>query len=75
YSRSLIIDTLKHMPLRNLKGILPPLVKSLGMVECDLEQKTQIADILSRYGDATLLQPLLASAANSKTVVRKLSIS
>jgi len=75
YSRSLIIDTLKHMPLRNLKGILPPLVKSLDMAECDLEQKTQIAEVLSRYGDATLLQPLLASAANSETMVRKLSIS
>lgn len=75
YSRSLLIDTLKDMPLGNLKSILPPLVKALSMPECNLEHKTRIAEVLSKNGDATLLEPLLALAASDEITVRKLSIT
>ncbi len=74
HSQRLIVDSLKNMDLQNLREIMSPLIRSLKIPEIDRNLKTEIAEILSKYGDSALFQPILDLSNSDDAFVRKTGI-
>jgi hypothetical protein len=73
-SRALVVDTLEHMDLSLLKRVLPPLLKLAEMPAVADELKLRIADLMSRYADATIGHQVLDLTAHPLPVGRRYAI-
>jgi|GEM_PF-1643630 len=72
--RNLTVDSLQIMNLGEIRGALPLLIRALTVKEIDESHKEDIAEILTKYVDSILFQPLVDLTSNSDAVVRGLGV-
>jgi class 3 adenylate cyclase/HEAT repeat protein len=73
-TQALIVDSLDAMNLQDLKGIMLPLIRAIKLPEIDNSLKTRISQILSRYGDSSLFQPLADLSSSDDAFIRRTGI-
>jgi class 3 adenylate cyclase len=70
--RTLIVDSLKTMNLREIRGALALLIRALSLKEIEETLKEELAGILVNHADSGLFQPLVDLTKNADPVVRGL---
>jgi class 3 adenylate cyclase/HEAT repeat protein len=73
-TQSLIVDSLDAMNLQDLKGVMLPLIRAIKLPEIDNSLKSRISQILSRYGDSSLFQPLVDLSGSEDAFIRQTGI-
>jgi class 3 adenylate cyclase len=73
-TQTLIVDSLDAMDLHDLKGIMLPLIRAIKLPEIDTSLKARISQILSRYGDSSLFQPLIDLSSSEDAFIRRTGI-
>lgn len=74
HSQELIVKSIEQMNLSDSKTILPLLVRALRFPEIGNDLKLKISEILSKFGDAAIFQPILDLTNSTELDIRRVGI-
>lgn len=72
--RALTVESLETMNLSDIRGALPLLIRALTIKEIEENLKQDIAEILAKFVDSALFQPLVDLTTNKEATVRALGV-